>query len=130
MTAKEWHPSYWLRLNWTGNAVNTILISISIWLILPSCRNDGANKVLELWYDRPALIWEEALPIGNGRLGAMVYGSPESEHIQFNEETLWDCGPRDYHREGASEWLDEIRQLLFDKGLCRSTIGPAECYGD
>lgn len=69
---------------------------------------------LELWYSKPAKIWEEALPIGNGRLGAMVYGAPELEHLQFNEETLWDGGPRKYQRPGAAKHLNEIRQLLAD----------------
>ena len=43
----------------------------------------------KLWYDRPAQVWTEALPLGNGRLGAMVYGTPATEQIQLNEETIW-----------------------------------------
>ncbi|MBN1925729.1 MAG: glycoside hydrolase family 95 protein [Prolixibacteraceae bacterium] len=72
------------------------------------------NNKLLLWYAQPATVWEEALPIGNGRLGAMVFGNPANEHLQFNEETLWDCGPREYQRPGASAYLDEIRQLIAD----------------
>lgn len=68
----------------------------------------------ELWYGNPANAWTEALPIGNGQLGAMVFGGTALEHLQFNEETLWDGYPRDHHREGASEWLPAIRQLLFE----------------
>lgn len=68
---------------------------------------------LVLWYDKPANDWTEALPIGNGRLGAMVYGGAENETIQFNEETLWSGQPHDYSHEGAHEYLDEIRQLLW-----------------
>lgn len=68
---------------------------------------------LKLWYDRPAQKWTEALPIGNGRLGAMVFGGIEEERIQFNEETLWTGGPRDYQREGAYKYLPVIRALLF-----------------
>jgi alpha-L-fucosidase 2 len=68
---------------------------------------------LELWYDHPARLWEEALPLGNGRMGVMVYGNPGEEHLQFNEESLWDCGPREYQREGAVEYLDTIRQFIF-----------------
>ncbi len=68
----------------------------------------------ELWYDKPASLWEEALPIGNSRLGAMVFGIPNEEHIQFNEETLWDSGPRDYNRSDASKYLTAIRELLFE----------------
>ena len=67
---------------------------------------------LKLWYTQPAQKWTDALPIGNGRLGAMIYGGVQEEHIQFNEETLWTGGPRDYQREGAVQYLQPIRKLL------------------
>lgn len=67
----------------------------------------------KLWYEKPATKWVEALPIGNGRLGAMVFGGVEQEHLQFNEETLWTGGPRAYSRQGAYLYLDSIRSLLF-----------------
>jgi len=60
------------------------------------------NDVLKLWYEKPAAKWVEALPVGNGRLGAMIYGGTTEDHIQFNEETLWSGGPHDYSNEGAS----------------------------
>lgn len=72
------------------------------------------NPSLALWYDKPAERWTEALPLGNGRLGAMVYGGLEKETIQFNEETLWAGQPHDYTNEGAHEVLDELRQLLWN----------------
>ena len=68
----------------------------------------------ELWYNDPASNWNEALPIGNGRLGAMVYGGVSTDHVQFNEETLWTGIPQSYAKEGASDHLEHIRQLLFD----------------
>lgn len=68
-----------------------------------------------LWFDHPAQQWEEALPIGNGRLGAMVYGGLKHEEVQFNEETLWTDGPRNYNKSGASKYLQTIRNLL-DQG--------------
>ncbi len=68
---------------------------------------------LVLWYDKPAGDWTEALPVGNGRLAAMVYGRTENETIQFNEETLWSGQPHDYAHEGAYKYLDEIRQMLW-----------------
>lgn len=68
---------------------------------------------MELWYDKPAAKWVEALPVGNGRLGAMIYGGIANDHIQFNEETLWTGYPRDYNRKGAVQYLDSIRNLLF-----------------
>lgn len=69
---------------------------------------------LRLWYARPAEKWTDALPIGNGRIGAMIFGGPSKERLQFNEETLWTGGPRNYNREGASSYLAEIRKLLFE----------------
>jgi alpha-L-fucosidase 2 len=67
----------------------------------------------ELWYDRPARVWVEALPVGNGRLGAMVFGGITTERIQFNESTLWAGEPHTYDHEGASDVLDTLRALLF-----------------
>ncbi|WP_324757233.1 glycoside hydrolase family 95 protein [Sphingobacterium thalpophilum] len=68
-----------------------------------------------VWFDHPAERWEEALPIGNGRMGAMIYGGIKHEQVQFNEETLWTDGPRNYNRKGASKYLQAIRDLL-DQG--------------
>ena len=68
----------------------------------------------QLWYTAPAKEWTDALPIGNGRIGAMVFAGVENDRIQFNEETLWTGAPRDYNRKGASNYLAEIRQLLFE----------------
>ncbi len=72
-----------------------------------------SSQQLQLWYNQPAQKWTEALPIGNGRMGAMIFGGIAQEHIQFNEETLWTGGPRNYNRTGAYKYLDSIRQLLF-----------------
>ena len=69
---------------------------------------------LILWYNAPAADWNEALPIGNGRLGAMVYGIPDKENIQLNEETLWAGGPHRNDNPDSKEILGEIRKLLFD----------------
>jgi len=82
-------------------------------LLFSSCTiNKDSN--LKLWYKKPASKWTEALPVGNGRLGAMVFGGVEKEQIQFNEETLWTGAPHDYAHNGAYGYLNEIRQLLFD----------------
>lgn len=72
---------------------------------------------MKLWYDKPAKIWEEALPIGNGRLGAMVYGVPAKEEIQLNEGTLWAGQPYRNENPAALEALPVIRQLIFDGKL-------------
>ena len=64
----------------------------------------GARPMV-LWYDEPAKEWTEALPVGNGRLGAMVFGGLQKERIQFNEDTLWTGEPHDYAHAGAAEHL-------------------------
>lgn len=70
---------------------------------------------LKLWYDEPAAQWVEALPVGNGRLGAMVFGGSEREQIQLNEETVWAGQPNSNANPNVEEGaLDEIRQLIFD----------------
>ena len=67
----------------------------------------------KLWYDKPAQVWTEALPLGNGRLGAMVYGNPATEQIQLNEETIWAGQPNNNANPEALEWIPKIRELLF-----------------
>lgn len=67
-----------------------------------------------LWYRAPAGRWEEAMPVGNGRMGAMVFGAVADERIQFNEDSLWTGKPHDYVRAGAGGHLNEIRRLLFE----------------
>lgn len=79
---------------------------------LVSVATVGAQS-LELFYQQPAEQWVEALPLGNGRLGAMVFGGTETARIQFNESTLYTGGPHDYSRPNASDYLEEIRDLLF-----------------
>ncbi len=68
---------------------------------------------LSLRYERPADRWTEALPVGNGRLGAMVFGGPAREHLQLNESSLWSGAPKDGNNPGARETLPRIRAALF-----------------
>ena len=67
-----------------------------------------------LWYRDPAEQWVEALPVGNGRLGAMVYGGVPGEQIQFNEDTVWTGVPHDYARPGAADHLPTLRRMMLD----------------
>ena len=73
-----------------------------------------AQSDLKLWYSKPARNWNEALPIGNGRLGAMVFGKAKEELIQLNEETLWSGGPVNSNpNPGAAKYLPKIREALL-----------------
>ncbi len=74
-------------------------------------QNDAA---LRLWYDEPAKQWVEALPIGNGRLAAMIYGDPARETIQLNENTIWAGQPYRNDNPDAKTELPKVRQLIFD----------------
>ena len=67
-----------------------------------------------MWYDRPAVLWTEALPLGDGRLGAMMFGNPLQEHLQLNEETMWAGNPNNNYNPEAAEWIPRIRQLVFE----------------
>lgn len=73
---------------------------------------DGKNR---LWYNRPAAYWEEALPLGNGRLGAMVSGSVAMDTIQLNEDTFWGQSPNSNHNPNAKKVLAEVQKLIFNK---------------
>lgn len=92
---------------------NLVIFIIGLFII--ACNNKPEkHSTLKLWYDAPAEDWNEALPIGNGRLGAMVYGIPGEENIQLNEGTLWAGGPHRNDNPDAREALDEMRRLLFE----------------
>lgn len=75
--------------------------------------NAVAQQLLKLHYDKPAQNWNEALPLGNGRLGLMAFGNPEKEHLQLNEETVWAGEPGNNVPVNTSSQINEIRNLLF-----------------
>ncbi len=82
-------------------------------LFIVFCSSVSAQKNLKLWYNRPAKTWTEALPLGNGRLGAMVYGGVDSELIQLNESSLWSGGPvRTNINPQSPLWLPKIREAV------------------
>jgi alpha-L-fucosidase 2 len=89
------------------------------------------GRELVLWFDTPAKDWTEALPVGNGRMGAMVFGGIETEHLQLNEDTLWSGFPRDWDNPDARNYLDEVRRLVLEEEnyteadkVCRRMQGP------
>ena len=98
------------------------LINTALFLLLLltafSCMND-TKKVddLRLWYEQPADTWTEALPVGNGRLGAMVFGGVYNERIQVNEESLWAGERLDTNNPEALQALQKIRQFIFEEKI-------------
>ncbi|WP_334075273.1 glycoside hydrolase family 95 protein [Paenibacillus sp. A14] len=75
--------------------------------------NKRADRLWKLWYKQPASRWEEALPVGNGRIGGMIYGDDRKEVIALNEDTLWSGYPRDTQNYDALRYLERVRELIF-----------------
>jgi alpha-L-fucosidase 2 len=86
-------------------------LALALFSTAPAALAQGSST---LWYRQPANLWVEALPVGNGHLGAMVFGGTAHERIQFNEQTVWTGEPHDYAHHGAYQHLAQIRQLLFE----------------
>ncbi|MFT7676790.1 MAG: alpha-L-fucosidase 2 [Planctomycetota bacterium] len=83
-------------------------------LVAPALAQSTAPRAsTELWYEEPAAAWMEALPIGNGRLGAMVFGGVREEHLQLNEDSLWPGRPEPRFEKGTPEDIARMRELLF-----------------
>lgn len=109
-----------------------------------SCAGEKVSaQEYKLWYDRPAQVWTEALPLGNGRLGAMVYGTPGIEQIQLNEETIWAGRPNNNANPNALEYIPKVRELVFagkyleaqtlatEKVMAKTNSGmPYQSFGD
>ncbi|HKJ89886.1 MAG TPA: glycoside hydrolase family 95 protein, partial [Oceanipulchritudo sp.] len=88
-----------------------VMASTSLFAETPAEEASEAEHI-RLWYESPAAVWTEALPVGNGNLGAMVHGRTDTEIIQFNEDTLWTGEVQDYSHPGAAACLDDLRNLL------------------
>src|SRR5690606_34876022 len=83
-----------------------------LWAFFTVLSTSAQNSIL--WYNQPAEKWEDALPIGNGRLGAMVFGIPGKERIQLNEDSMWPGGPDDWGlADGTPADLAQIREYLI-----------------
>ncbi|MBM4029561.1 MAG: glycoside hydrolase family 95 protein, partial [Planctomycetes bacterium] len=83
------------------------------YILLPAGKQNEASANLKLWYRQPARQWTEALPLGNGRLGAMVFGGVQQDRLQLNEVSLWSGSPQDADNPEALAALHEIRRLIF-----------------
>lgn len=92
-----------------------VFIKSLLVLIVGLCVGKVSAQDLKLWYDRPADYWVEALPLGNGRLGAMVYGITSQDTIQINEDTYWSGSPYNNANPNALTHLDEIRNYINNK---------------
>jgi alpha-L-fucosidase 2 len=90
-----------------------------------SIDNKSYNPATLLWYEAPAKAWEEALPVGNGRLGAMVFGKNAEERIQLNEETYWSGGPYSTVVKGGYKDLPSIQKMIFEG----NPIGAHKLFG-
>ena len=84
------------------------------WLLTMTAVVAATAHEYKLWYDRPAQTWTQALPVGNGVIGGMVFGTPAVEHIQLNEETIWAGQPNNVVNPNAKKALPRVRQLLFE----------------
>jgi alpha-L-fucosidase 2 len=88
------------------------LINVSVFAMLAGSCYAGDDHALKLWYRQPARTWVQALPVGNGRLAAMVFGDARREHLQLNEDTIWSGEKRDRSNPEAPKAVLEIRRLL------------------
>ncbi len=91
-----------------------IMRVVCLLCVLAAVAQAQESNPLRLWYDQPARSWNEALPIGNGRLAAMVFGVPEKELIQLNEGTVWAGSPNNNIKHDAYPLIQQARKLLFD----------------
>jgi alpha-L-fucosidase 2 len=106
----------------TGRVVSALALTVT--------HHALADANLELWYEQPATRWVEALPLGNGRLGTMVFGGTTNEHLQFNESTLWTGKPHEYQHEGAVKFLPQLRRLLNEGRRLETEAVRLEKGGD
>jgi len=98
--------------------VTKLLLGLALMLVVGCDANDTtlAQKDYNIWFDHPTTQWKEGLPIGNGRLGAMLYGTPQKEIINLNEESIW-SGGKDLNadKKGGAAYIKEAQQLIFDQ---------------
>ena len=94
------------------NPLLLLLICLSFHLVIQA--QDSIDPSTYLWYNSPAKKWEEAIPVGNGRLGAMVFGKYGEERIQLNESTYWSGGPYSTVVKNGYKTLSTIQKLVFD----------------
>ena len=97
-------------------ALFLVIIPIALGCLFFSCgeKREADEASLILWYNKPSEVWEDALPVGNGRIGAMVFGYTDTERIQLNDDSLWPADHWQDDPEGTPEDLARIRELLIE----------------
>ena len=91
-----------------------LLLALAGALALSACTEESPkDNDQRLWYDAPATTWLEALPLGNSRMGAMIYGGVQEDEIQLNEETFWSGGPHDNNSTTSRYYLNAVRDMVF-----------------
>ena len=89
------------------------MLAIATWMATLTV-TQAQTLPMKLWYNRPAIAFEESLPIGNGKLGALVYGGADNDSIYLNDLTLWTGKPVNPNEgKGSSKWIATIRKALF-----------------
>jgi alpha-L-fucosidase 2 len=98
-------------------------------LILSGCfKKETLNeKSLKLWYTTPAAVWEEALPVGNGRLGAMVFGDPVNERLQLNEESIWAGSRINNNNHSSLANLKKLQSAVFENRYKEAAVIAEKC---
>ena len=103
------------------NRLIRLLLIYNFWILLPLALSAQGQLPMCLWYDQPASYFEESLPIGNGKLGALVYGGTDTCLIHLNDITLWTGKPVDRNEgAGVAKWIPEIRKALFAEDYARA----------
>lgn len=113
-------------------SIGTLFMMAALGIVLSVSAPAETANVMTMWYGQPAKIWTEASPVGNGRLGAMVFGGPQQERFQLNEISLWAGGPQDADNPEALSALPEIRRLLAEgkyEEAEKLTIAKMVCKG-
>ena len=100
------------------NFKRTIIVLATICICLTT---DAQQQPMKLWYDRPAEFFEESLPIGNGKIGALVYGNPDDNILYLNDITLWTGKPYDRAMDAdAHFWISDIRRALAEEDYAKA----------
>jgi alpha-L-fucosidase 2 len=107
--------------------LQTVVVGV---VVLLSAGRTVAQHKVRLWYDEPASRWTDALPLGNGRLGAMVFGTVPKEHLQLNEESLWAGEPADVYPEDFAETMRRLQGLVLEGKIAEAQeLGLAKLTG-